>query len=101
MLNCRHKIIVYISCIKFLVSCMYQNTQYTNTKHDVFVYRVPNSNGHMCFSLHYSLHCEITDAIVTNVCTTVRAYVVIVNGIGTPTIVFLERNLSLWLKYAA
>ena len=32
---------VYILCIMLLGSCMFQNTRYT--KHDVFVYRVPNS----------------------------------------------------------
>ena len=39
MQNCRPKIIVYVSCIKFLGSCMYC----VYTIHDVFVYRVPNS----------------------------------------------------------
>ena len=41
MLNYRPKFIVYVSRIKFLGSCMYWNTRYMI--HDVFVYRVPNS----------------------------------------------------------
>ena len=41
MLNSRPKIIVYVSCINKLGSCMYRYTRYTI--HDVFVYRVPNS----------------------------------------------------------
>ena len=45
MLNCRHKIIVYVSCIKFWdrVCIEIHDTGYT--KHDVFVYRVPNSDA--------------------------------------------------------
>ena len=46
MQNCRPKIILYVSCIKFLGSCMYRNTRYT--KHDVFVYRVLNSVLYVC-----------------------------------------------------
>ena len=36
MLNCRHKIIVYVQCIEFLGSCMYRNTRYTTFSCIVF-----------------------------------------------------------------
>ena len=36
MLNCRPKVIVYVSCIKFLGSCMYRYTRYTTISCIVF-----------------------------------------------------------------
>ena len=55
MVYCRPKIIVYVSCIKFLGSCMYRYTRYT--KHDVFVYRVPNSVT-ICIYSHFMPDCD-------------------------------------------
>ena len=44
-LNCRPKIIVYVSCIKFLGSCMYRYTRYTKTSCIVFRTLIFHSNS--------------------------------------------------------
>ena len=41
MLNCRPKIIVYVSCIKFVGSCIYRYT--------IHVYHIPNSGLNFTF----------------------------------------------------